>query len=286
MYSKVIKNINAKNFLFRFSIFCLALYCLALIFNLFFVPLNLVVGGASGVSIVLQEMTGISSHTLVTIIYIITLILSFIFLDLEKSISLIFCTVLYPFFVNVTSNITDFIQIDYSNMMTICIVSGVLNGIMNGLIYKVGFNSGGLSVIAEILYKRFKISISKANFMINVIVILFGGYYFGVNHILYAIIVMYIVTLMTDKVLLGISKYKYVYIVTNQEEKVHKFITDELHHGVTKLSCETGFMKEKKYVLMCSIPTKDYTILKEGISFIDSRAFMVATDAYQSFGGI
>ena len=37
---------------------------------------------------------------------------------------------------------------------------------------------------------------------------------------------------------------------------------------------------------MSSIPTRDYTILKDGIKMIDTSAFMVATDAYQSHGGM
>ena len=286
MYVSLIKKIREKNLLFRFSIFCLALYVTAIIFNLFYVPTNITAGGASGLSIVLHQITGIGQGNLVTIIYVITLILSFIFLDLEKSFSLLLCTIIYPFFVNVTGNITDFIKIDYSDITMICIISGVLNGMMNGIIYRIGFNPGGLSVISQIMYKYFRISVSKTTLFMSSLIVIMGGYYFGVNHILYAIIVMYITAFMTDKVLLGISKNKYVYIVTSKEDSVDKFITKTLKHGVTKLECETGFMKHKKYVIMTSIPTRDYTVLKEGIKLIDKNAFLVATDAYQSYGGI
>lgn len=286
MYRSLIKKVNAKNFFFRFSIFCLAQYITAVIFNLFYVPTNITAGGAGGLSIVIHEFTGIDQGNLVTIIYVITLILSFIFLDLEKSISLLLATLVYPFFVKVTGNVTDFIKLDYTDITTICIISGFLNGVMNGIIYKIGFNPGGLSVIAQIVYKYFRISISKTNLFMSSIIVLIGGYYFGINNILYAIIVMYITALITDKVLLGISKNKHIYIMTSEEDKVHEFITKELKHGVTKLSCETGFMEHKKYVLMTSIPTSDYTMLKEGIKLIDEKAFLVATDAYQSHGGM
>ena len=286
MPTNIIKVIKGKNLLFRVAILCLATYISAIVFNLFFVPINMTAGGSSGLSIIIHEITGIDQSNLVIIIYIITLVLSFIFLDLEKSISIILSTVIYPFFVKMTGNITSIIQIDYSDMTTICIISGILNGVASGLIYKIGFNPGGLSVIAQIMYKYFKVSISKVNLFMSLIIVLLGGYYFGVNHILYAIIVMYITALMTDRVLLGISKNKYVYIVTSEEDKVHEFITENLKHGVTKLACETGFMERKKYVLMTSIPTREYTILKKGIHLIDEKAFLVTTDAYQSYGGM
>lgn len=280
------KKVLQKNLFFRFAVFCLALYISAVIFNLFYAPLNLVVGGASGVALILHEVCGISTDLVVTGVYVLTLILSFIFLDFEKFVSLILCTIIYPFFVSITGDITNFIQIDYNDTLLICVFAGFLNGMMNGIIYKIGFNPGGLSVIAQIIYKYFRISVSKVNLYMSCIIILIGGYYFGVDNILYAIIVMYITTLMTDKVLLGISGNKNVYIVTSKETEVESFVTKNLNHGVTKLSCETGFNLTKKYVLMCSIPTKEYAIFKEGISLIDKDAFMVVTDVYQSLGGM
>ena len=286
MASSIIKTIREKNLFFRFAIFCLALYISAVNFNLLFVPVNMAAGGASGLSVIIHEATGIDQGTMVTIIYVITLILSFIFLDLEKSASLLLCTLVYPLLIKFTGNITDFIKLDYSDMTLISIIGGVLNGFSSGLCYRVGFNPGGLSVIAQIIYKHFKISVSKVNLFMSSLIVLAGGYYYGVNHILYAIIVMYLTALMTDKVLLGISKNKHVYIVTSEEDKVHEFITKTLKHGVTKLECETGFMQHKKYTLMTSVPTRDYTLLKEGVHLIDENAFLVATDAYQSHGGM
>lgn len=281
----IIKDIKEKNLIFRFAIFCLALYILAIVFNLFFVPTNISPGGSSGLSIIIHEITGIDQGNLVTIIYIITLILSFIFLDIEKAFSLLLCTIIYPFFVKITGNITEYISIDYSDITTICIISGFLNGVSCGICYRIGFNPGGLSVIAQIIYKYFKISISKVNLFMSSIIVIVSGYYFGINHILYAIIVIYITSLMTDKVLLGISKNKQIYIITDKQDEVHEFITKQLKHGVTKLSCESGFGR-KRYVLMTSIPTREYTLLKEGVKMIDENVFLVATDAYQSYGGI
>lgn len=286
MYSNIIKKINKKNILFRLIIFCLTLFASAVIFNLLQVPINMTAGGASGLAIVLHKVIGIEQNLLVTIIYIITLVLSLIFLDFEKTISILLATLIYPFFVNLTVNITDFIKIDYSDVALVSIFCGFLNGCVYGICYRIGFNPGGLSVIAQIIYKYFKISVSKVNLIMSIIIVLAGGYYYGVNNILYAIIVMYITALMTDKVLLGISKNKYIYIVTKEEDKIEEFITKNLNHGVTKILCETGFMKHKKYVLMTSIPTREYMLFKEGIKFIDESAFLLATDAYETSGGI
>ena len=88
--SDVLKTIQEKKLIIRFVIFCASLFASALVFNLFFSPTNITPGGSSGLSIIIHEITGVDKSTLVTITYIITLLLSFIFLDLEKSISLMY----------------------------------------------------------------------------------------------------------------------------------------------------------------------------------------------------
>lgn len=154
-----------------------------------------------------------------------------------------------------------------------------------GIILKIGFNPGGLIVIAQIVYKYFKMSISKVNSIVSFITVLLAGYFIGLNSILYAIIVIYLINIFTDKVLLGISDNKMFYIITEKESEVKAFIMRYLTHGITLINCETGFSKTKKHAIMCAIPTKQYYILKQGIKEIDNKAFFVVTDAYQVLGG-
>ena len=90
---------------------------------------------------------------------------------------------------------------------------------------------------------------------------------------------------MTDKVVLGISQAKAFYIVTENETSVKRFITEQLGHGVTVLQARGGYTGDRKKVIMCTIPTKEYFLVKEGIHEIDSRAFFVVTDAYEVSGG-
>ena len=102
---------------------------------------------------------------------------------------------------------------------------------------------------------------------------------------LYSIISLYIISIMTDKVVLGISNSKAFYIITEHETAVKKFIMEHLSHGVTVLDGRGGFTGNHQKVIMCIIPTKEYYIAKEGIREIDPRAFFVVTDAYEVNGG-
>lgn len=267
---------NAK----RFLIFITSLFLLAIVFNLFLEPLNIASGGSNGIAIIIKEVFGIDASQTTYVIYLITLILSLFCLSKEITISLVIATLVYPFFVDITSNITDVIILDYSNPLLISIFAGVLKGIGTGIILKIGLNSGGLIVIANVIYKYFKISISKTNMMMNSIIVLISGYYFGISNILYAIIVIYISTIVTDRVMLGVSSNKFFFIVTKKEKEVKDFITKYINVGVTVIDNSDS----KKTVLIGVVPTNKYFVFKEGITTIDDSAFWYTSDSYQVLG--
>ena len=151
--------------------------------------------------------------------------------------------------------------------------------------YKVGFSNGGLNIISQILYKYFHISLSKSTMIINFIVVLIGGIYFGFNMMLYAFIIIYLSSAVIDKVLLGISSNKAFYINTYKDKEVKDYLIKELNHTVTIFDVKGGFLKKKRSVLLAVIPTREYFKLKEGIYQIDPQAFFVVSDAYEVKGG-
>ncbi len=177
------------------------------------------------------------------------------------------------------------VVIDTSDLILISLLVGILLGITNGLMYKVGFSNGGLNIISQIIYKYFHISLGKTTMVINFIVVLIGGFYFGFNMMLYAFIIIYISGVVIDKVILGISNNKAFYITTSKDKQVRDYLINTLHHTVTIFDVKGGFLQKKRKVLLAVVPTREYFRLKEGIKEIDPKAFFVVTDAYEVKGG-
>ena len=117
------------------------------------------------------------------------------------------------------------------------------------------------------------------------VIIVSSLFVFGWQKFIYSIINMYIISVMTDKVILGISSSKTFYIITEREDEVKKFILDYLSHGITVLEARGGYTNSKQKVIMWTIPTKEYFKAKEGIHAIDKEAFFIVTDAYEVYGG-
>ena len=218
---------------YRYVVLILSLFISALVFNLLLYPTNLITGGMNGVAIILNHIFDISPSLIILIGSVLLLGISYLFLGLDQTGGSLVATLIYPLFVSITEPLARYLVIDTSDLILMSILIGILLGITNGLMYKVGFSNGGLNIISQILYKYFHISLGKTTMAINFIIVLIGGFYFGYNMMLYAFIIIYISGVTIDKVILGISKNKAFYITTSKEAKVKEYLINTLHHTVT-----------------------------------------------------
>ncbi len=280
---EILDKVNRKKQASRIAILLVSLLLSAVIYNIFLLPLNLVVGGANGVATITYAAYGLNPALIIFLLSVACLVISFMYLGLEKTMTTIAATIMYPLFVELTSPLQQFAPTDADTLLVV-IFAGVLGGIASGLIYKTGYNNGGFSIIAQTLYEKKKISISTANLFINGSIVVLGAFVFGANNALYAIIYLYITSIVTDKVLLGISNNKAFYIITDKEEEVNDYIMRTLNHSVTVFDVKGGFMEEKRRVLLTIIPSREYYRVTEGIKEIDNDVFFVVTDSYQVKG--
>ena len=280
----IIKQIYQKNKLVRISQFLLGLVIISIAFNVFILPTKIVYG-MSGVGIILNNICGIDPSTVILIGDILLLIISLILLGYDKTKSSILGSLLYPVMVKLTAFIPNYIDVGNAEPLIMTLYGAVLSGFGLGLIFKAGYTTGGTDVLNQIASKYLKMSIGNAMLITDGLIILGGVFVFGWAQVMYSLISLYIISMMTDKVILGISQRKAFYIITNEENEVKKYIMNELNHGITELHAMGGFTGKKQAVLMCVIPTSEYYAFKEGIHKIDKNAFFVVTDAYEVYGG-
>lgn len=276
---------NQKYKISRYISLFVGIFLFALAFNLFLLPNNLVFGGVSGISIIMKEIFGFDPTTFIFVTSVLLLLVSFIFLSKEETARSIFGTLLLPVFIKLTSNLSIYVDLDSSELFLAALFGGVLAGVGIGLVFKAGFTTGGTDILAQILNQYFHISMGRSLMLMYTIIAICGSMCFGLHILMYSILVIFLISFFTDKVLLGISDCKAFYIITEEDEKVRNFILKDLKHGVTVMDAKGGFTREKQRVLFCVVPTNEYFKLKEGINSIDSNAFFVATDAYEVFGG-
>ena len=282
---RIIEKIQKKTMFNRYFNLILGCLLVAIAYNLFLASNNIVAGGIGGIAIILNEVLGISNSLVILFFDILLLLLSYILLGKEKTKATILGSLLFPILVELTSNINSLIKLDTSQLLLSAVFGGVLYGFGLGIIFKAGFTTGGTDILNQIISKYLKIGIGKSMLICDGSIVLLSGLVFGPTRVMYSVIVLYIISLISDRVILGVSDSKAFYIVTDEEDAIKEYILKVLNHGVTVFNAKGGFTKGKQTVLMCVLPTKDYYRLKAGITEIDHNAFVVVTDAYEVFGG-
>ena len=90
--------------------FIIGCFLVALAFNLFMSPNNLVAGGISGFSLVLKYFFGLNPSIIISISNIFLIILSFLLLGKDKTKMSILGSILFPIFVSLTEHLSTYIS--------------------------------------------------------------------------------------------------------------------------------------------------------------------------------
>ncbi|MBQ8681297.1 MAG: YitT family protein [Bacilli bacterium] len=284
--SELIEQLNTKNRLERCAIFIWGVLIYAIAFSIFFSPRNIVTGGSTGLSLLLRDGLGIDPSISVFVVSFGLLIVGYFLLGKYETFKALFGVILLPIFMEFSSVFQTFFDVTDSSLFLVVFFGGIMMGLGNGMIVRSGYSVGGFLTIYQILYKYFGISIGKSTLWINGTLIFISGFFFGFSNSLYAVIGLYVSSVVTDKVMLETSITKTFYIVTEKEKDISQYIVENLGYGVTVVNAKGGYSNDNKKVLMCAVPTRQYYQLKEVIQSIDKDVFFLITDTYEIYGGV
>lgn len=276
----ILNNIRNKNVYKNFCYFIVGLFINTLSIGLFYIPNNVVSTGSTGLAILLNNFIDIPIPLLVLVISSLLMALGFALFGTSYGAKTILGTVLFPLFLEVVNFINNYISFDNTSLFLLVLIGSVINGFGFGLVKKSGYSMGGFFVLYDLMRNSFKISIGKASLICNSFIIMFSIFIFGLDKCIYALIAIYISTYIGDRVMLGISRNKAFYIVTSKPNLIKDYIINNLNHTVTIVNAKGGYSDKKKKVLLCVIPTVEYTRLKEIIKELDKNAFFLITDSY------
>lgn len=252
---------------------------------LFLIPGQIVPGGVTGIGIILEELLGVPVGVVVFIGNIIMLAIGYRYLGGWNTVILtvIFATLLS---VNIellgailpTQGLTD-------DRFMNALYAGIVSGVAGGIVYRAGGTVGGTGVLSRILLTKFGIPTSTGYLYVDSLIIVAGGFAFGAETPLFALVTVVIDGMIADYVLEGPSVIRTVTIITNKAEDVSNAVMSRLYRGVTSWE-GTGRYTEKRYdVLFITVGRSQVTELRDIVNEVDPAAFMVVGQGHVAYGG-
>ena len=139
---------------FKWIVFVFTTFLSAVVFNMFYEPLKIVAGGSSGIGILVKNLIYIDPSITILLVSLVIVFIANFFLPKEKIASSILAGILLPFFIKITSNIPTAFEIGITEPLMIALIAGLINGFTTGLDSKNGFNSGGITLLSEVIHEK------------------------------------------------------------------------------------------------------------------------------------
>jgi len=284
-------------------------------FVYFINPYNIIPGGVYGASIVLHNLfPSIQVGTFGYMFDIPLLIIAAILLGAKLGARTLVAAMITPFIMNMLSifaypttealealDPTQLIQgrIDLSDhLMLACVFGSVLIGIGSGIVVRCGATTGGSDIIGMIMQKYLKIRFSNAILMVDGTVVIFGllviGLGVGSNApieagscilSLYSLISIFIISRTIAYTISGSNDDKLLFIISEKPlDELHEYILKDLDRTATLIKSSGLYTHNEKQMLFLVIRHKEVPEVKTRIKLADPRAFVVVTDAYDTFG--
>lgn len=252
--------------------------------NMFLKPHTIAPGGLSGMSVVLSKVTGLSVSSIMLMIGVPLVLLTFKTLGHKNFIKTLMGTVLFSLIVNITSPLASIVAT--SDLLLSSISGAILIGIGIGIVFRVDGSTGGTDLIALILSKKFP-GIKATKFMMcldGVVVISSGIVSQNIEIALYSAIALYVIVKVADAIMEGFDYSKAFFIISNQSDSLRQVITNELDRGLTILDGKGGYTDEKKDVLLVVIPKNQEVYLKKLVKSTDPNAFIIVSNVHEVLG--
>ena len=182
------------------------LYAIATVAFIF--PHSLLLGGTSGISVILNAYIPFSPGAILVIINFSLLIAAFVVLGKEMAVKTFVGSTLTTVFVGIFEIIFGNSTILISNIYISAFVGAAIIALASGIMFYVKSSSGGTDIIALIVKKYSNINIGKSLLITDFLIVIVGGIVSGYTVLASSFIGLLIKTFGIDFVIEVINKNK------------------------------------------------------------------------------
>tara|TARA_R110002051_G_scaffold234092_1_gene295704 strand:- start:74072 stop:75004 length:933 start_codon:yes stop_codon:yes gene_type:complete len=251
----------------------------------FLLPNSFIDGGATGISLLIAEVTKLPLPILIIIVNTPFLIMGYRVIGriftIKASLAilglaLVLATVSFP-------EITQ-------DKLLVAVFGGFFLGAGIGLSIRGGSVLDGTEVVAIFLSRKLGTTIGDIIILINILVFLAAAYFLTIETALYSMLTYLAASKTLDFVVEGIEEYTGVTIISDDSDEIRQMIIHKLGRGLTIYKASGGYGKKGANndhdVIYTVITRLEIRRLNIEISKIDPKAFVIMHRINDTRGGM
>ena len=251
----------------------------------FLLPNHFIDGGATGISLLLKNITTLNLSVLLVLVNLPFLLLA------SKTINLKFAikSIVAISFLAIVVHFIDY-PIITEDKLLIAVFGGFFLGLGIGMSMRGGSVIDGTEILAIFLSRKLSLTIGDVLLLINIIIFSFGAYMLSIETALYAILTYLAASRTVDFVVDGVEEYVGVTIISNHHEAIRTMLIEKLRRACTIYAGKGGFGKQKesydKDIIYTVVTRLELSKLQTEIDKIDRNAFIVMGTVKDLKGGM
>ena len=242
----------------------------------FILPSSVIMGGATGVGVVLARFIPLDTALIVLCVNLLALALGWAVLGWRFVLATVASSLLYPIFLGAAQRVPGIEELTADPLLS-ALLGGGLVGIAVGLVMRVGSSTGGTDVVNLVLHKWTHIPVSVAVYLTDIVIMGAQAVFSDPEQILYGVVLLVVETIVLDKVmLLGQSQIQ-LFVISSRYEEIRQKCLTKLQAGITMVQIETGRTRSPQRGVLCVIPPRKLYAAQSLIQSVDPNAFLTIT---------
>ncbi|MDT0606632.1 YitT family protein [Croceitalea rosinachiae] len=251
----------------------------------FLLPNRFIDGGATGISLLVTEVTYIPLSLLIVFVNVPFLILGYKVIGKQFALK----ALLAILGLAMTLALVDFPEVTQDKLL-VAVFGGFFLGAGIGLSIRGGSVLDGTEVLAIYLSRKLGAKIGDIIIIINIFIFLAAAYLLTIEAALYSMLTYLAASKTLDFVVDGIEEYTGVTIISSRSEEVRLMVTDKLGRGLTIYKATGGYGKQgnhNEYDVIYTVITRlEIRKLTVELEKIDPKAFVVMSSINDTRGGM
>ena len=279
------EKVKALSTIKSYGIITLGLVLYVLAWVVFIIPHQLVGGGVTGISAVIQYCTGFNVSYSFFIINGILLLIALKVLGPSFGVKTIYAMVVTTLLLRfmpfvIPEEFIKIIALDNGKLLSV-MIGGTLSALGISLTFSQGGSSGGTDIIALMITKYRAISPGRILLILDIFIIgsslivpTEGSWGVRVANLVYGYVMAGVFSVALDLFVSGSKQSVQIFIFSKNYEKIADRITNDIHRGVTALEGKGWYTKTESTVLMVIARKPELKLLLNLIKEEDPQAFI------------
>ena len=236
---------------------------------------NIGAGGALGLSLVVNKLTGIKIGTIQFILNVPLFYIGYRYIGRKFVILTGVVISVSSFLINNLPRIIT--PVNLGDSLVAAIFCGIISGLAMCCLLVAGASTGGTDITGKFISKKMDFNLPTVFLIQDITIYIIVWIFFDIKYVMYALVMSFV----RNQTMKGVQKFFSAYIqctiICNNPERMVEVINNTLHRGSTIMDVEGGYSHEKKRMIIVVIQQNEMHQLRKLVAKNCPEAFITVS---------